>query len=124
MNEYEYMIFAIKDFLKTFPRNIRFFFQRIIRGWDDSETWDLQYAFLKWFYPRIKRYKKVSIAFPADFTAKSWDQFQENLISRLEKAIKDYDLLGEMSFDEEEAHFNEVTEIIKIIFDHLRDFGW
>lgn len=33
-------------------RIMKFFYQRITRGWDDSETWDLDTEFYKWIYPR------------------------------------------------------------------------
>jgi hypothetical protein len=39
--------------------NVRRFFQKIIRGWDDSETWNLDHSFYKWFYTRLKRYIEV-----------------------------------------------------------------
>lgn len=36
--------------------------QRIKRGFDDSETWDLTGTIVKFTLPRLKRYKEISIA--------------------------------------------------------------
>jgi hypothetical protein len=38
-------------------RSWKFLFQRVFRGWDDSETWSLDYTFYKWALPRFKRFR-------------------------------------------------------------------
>lgn len=42
-------------------RSLRFFLQRAFRGWDDSETWAVDYYVSKFTLPRLKRYKKINI---------------------------------------------------------------
>ena len=61
-------------------RSIRFFFQRIFRGWDDSETWSLDYPIAKFILPRLKRFKELNDAFPLDTTPESWDEELDEMI--------------------------------------------
>ena len=44
--------------LKIIKRNIKFWFQRRIRGWSDDETWNLDCEFIKWVNSRFKKYKE------------------------------------------------------------------
>lgn len=43
-------------------REVKFFYQRRIRGWDDSETFSLDHSLAKLILPRLKAYKKFSSA--------------------------------------------------------------
>jgi len=58
-----------KDHLcpKMLKQKIIFFFQRKIRGFDDSETWNLDITFYKWLYPRLKRFAKVVQVYPTTY---------------------------------------------------------
>lgn len=118
------LTFRIKEFFRTLPRTFLFFLQRIFRGWDDSETWDFQEAFLRWALPRLKRVRKISIAYPPCYTPESWDQFQADLIRRIENLLKDFQRLGEMTLDEEEKFFAEMDDVIKTVVDNFRNFSW
>jgi hypothetical protein len=51
-------------------RSIKFFFQRVYRGWDDSETWDLFESVSTYIIPRLKEYQKCSIGVPVSLIAK------------------------------------------------------
>ena len=37
---------------------VHFFFQRRIRGFDDSELWSLDYTILRFILPRLQRYRE------------------------------------------------------------------
>lgn len=41
-------------------RSIKFFFQRLFRGFDDSETWSLDSSLSRLILPRLKRYKELA----------------------------------------------------------------
>lgn len=116
--------FRIKEFLRESSRSIKYFFQRVFRGWDDTETWCLQYEFIKWLFPRLKRFKKISIAYPCCYTEQEWDEFLQNLIDKMEVALKGYENLGEMSLDEEEEFLKEIDYLLETIFMHMKLFGW
>ena len=65
-------------FFYLIKRNIRFFFQRLFRGWDDSETWSMDITFYKWLEPRLKRFQELNFAYPCYPnkypTFESWDE--------------------------------------------------
>lgn len=103
---------------------IKYFLQRVFRGWDDRETWDLEFEFLCWIYPRLKRFKQISIAYPINFTEKEWDNFLEQLLQRIEKVILNYNRLAELSLEEEEDVMKEKEKVVQIIADNLKNFGW
>ena len=76
-------------------RKIKFFWQRLTRGFDDSETWSLDYTFFNWLLPRLKRFREVSCAHPCDMTYEEW-------IKELDDAIDDLKILKEsIGFGEE-----------------------
>lgn len=47
--------------IRTIKRDIKYWFQRRIRGWSDDETWNLDYEFIKWINSRFKKYKEKAI---------------------------------------------------------------
>ena len=47
--------------IRTIKRDIKYWFQRRIRGWSDDETWNLDYEFIKWVNSRFKKYKERAI---------------------------------------------------------------
>lgn len=70
---------------------IKRFFQRIIRGWDDSDTYSLDDTFYKWLLPRLKRFKELNICYPIDEkypTFESWDDELNDRIIELDLIIK------------------------------------
>jgi hypothetical protein len=71
------------------PRSIKFFWQRITRGWDDSDTWDLRLANAKFFVPRLKRFKELNICIPEGLTSEEWDGILDEIIWMFELNIND-----------------------------------
>ena len=47
--------------IRTIKRDIKYWFQRRIRGWSDDETWNLDYEFIKWVNSRFKKYKEKAV---------------------------------------------------------------
>lgn len=68
--------------MRLIKRKFKHIWQRKVRGFDDSETWDLGFTFAKWFAPRLRRFKEVTIAFPGNFN--SMDEWQAVLQEMLE----------------------------------------
>jgi hypothetical protein len=56
-----------KIWYNRLKRNLPFWVQRRTRGWDDSETWSLDYSFACWFVPRLARYREITIGIPGAF---------------------------------------------------------
>lgn len=45
----------------TKKRDIRFLYQRLTRGWDDGDTFSLDYSVAKLIAPRLRRFKEITI---------------------------------------------------------------
>jgi len=78
--------------LYFFKKEIRFFFQRIWRGWDDSETWNLDKEIDEFVYFRLKRYFKLTNMAPpfivregkdVQLTEKEWDLIKRKILYSL-----------------------------------------
>lgn len=81
-------------------RSIKYFFQRLVRGWDDRETWNLDFEFYKWLYPRLVRFKKISLTVPPNKTAKEWDIELNTILDLIELYLLD-----------EESFFSDKREV-------------
>lgn len=68
-------------------RNIKFFFQKHIRGYSDDECYNLDYTFIKWINSRFKTYlKQVSGIVDLEyhtFTYKRKKYTQKEIIERI-----------------------------------------
>lgn len=74
-------------------RIIKHFFQRRFRGFDDSETWDLDSQFYKWLYPRLKRFTEITMAYPCSYeNPQEWKDELDKRVQQLEHLVK-YDEL-------------------------------
>ena len=47
--------------IRTIKRDIKYWFQRRVRGWSDDETWNLDYEFIKWVNSKFKKYKEEAV---------------------------------------------------------------
>lgn len=65
-------------------RFFKFFWQRRTRGWDDSETWNLDYTIAKFALPRLKRFKELNCGYPGDLTEEKWDLILDDMIYALD----------------------------------------
>lgn len=84
--------------------------QRIVWGFDDSETWALDWSFYKWIYPRLKRFEKITQAYPINTTFKDWKK-------ELQKRVKQLDAI--LNIDE--FDFNDWSYIPKKEFSKLKE---
>ena len=58
--------------LKSIKRVVRFFFQRLTRGWDDSDLWSLDYSLAKLITPRLRLFAEHRGGHPACMTEEEW----------------------------------------------------
>ena len=49
----------MSDWLWKYWRPIKFLWQRLTRGWDDSDLWSLDFAIIKFTYPRLKAFREL-----------------------------------------------------------------
>lgn len=94
---------------------IRFFMQRRIRGFDDSETWALDDTFYQWILPRLKRFKELNSCYPDNKTFESWNEELAINIARLER-ISD-DVYSHESYD-------DIVEFNKWFCENVNHLWW
>lgn len=71
---------TIKYKLKLLKREVRFFYQRKTRGFDDSDMWNLDYSLAKLILPRLKLFRKQPAGYPNNLTAKQWQDILDEMI--------------------------------------------
>jgi hypothetical protein len=67
-----------------FKRACRYWWQRRTRGWDDSETWNLDAEIAGFIVPRLKRFKELNNGYPNGLTPEEWDARIDMMIAGLE----------------------------------------
>ena len=63
--------------------------QRLERGFDDSETWNLDCTIAQFILPRLKRFKEVLISHPMNITATEWNNILDKMIFAWEYLASD-----------------------------------
>ena len=71
-------------FKKFGKREIKFWWQRRTRKWDDSETWNLDMVVTKFTLPRLKRFREINAVSPEELTEKEWDSILNQMIFAFE----------------------------------------
>lgn len=89
----------------------KFKLQRKRRGFDDSETWNLDVTIAEFILPRLKVFKELNIAYPPSLTPEKWDEIIDTMIYSFEEIIK-----NDWSLDE------EVNRKIKLGLDNFREY--
>jgi hypothetical protein len=71
---------------RPWKRDVKFFWQRIARGWDDGDTLSLDHALGKLIAPRLKRFGDVRAGHPCDMTDEEWQQDIDKMVAAFEFA--------------------------------------
>lgn len=71
---------------RPFKRGIKFLWQRIYRGWDDSDIWSLDFTIAKFIAPRLKLLRKEEMGYPSNMTLESWNADLDKMIAAFEFA--------------------------------------
>lgn len=101
-------------------KSIKYFFQRLFRGWDDRETWNLDFEFYKWLYPRLKRFQEISITYPPD---KTWHQWNSE-IKWILKVLEIHILNEEIYFSESETIEKAKQEVNNWFIKNFNNLKW
>ena len=63
--------------------------QRIERGFDDTECWNLDTTILQFVLPRLKRFRECTIGYPSEFESlEAWTDCLDKMIDNIDKIIK------------------------------------
>lgn len=74
---------------------IRWFLQKLFRGYSDPEVWDLQWHTAKYVLPRLKKLRKIRHGFPAMLCeeGKTEEESDKEWGDILGKMIKAFELI-------------------------------
>jgi len=105
-------------------REIKHFFQRHIRGWDDSECWNLNYSFILWINSRAKVYlRQANEIVDLEFHKFTYNNKEYNQLELISKIIELSDWIissDDYPYEEEILNkTNELLDIFKLIFPSL-----
>lgn len=103
---------------KITKRDIKFFWQRLRRGWDDSDTWNLDCIVAKLVLSRLKRFKEVTNGYPADMTSEEWNQKINLMISSFEFYASD------RRFDCSPSEFDNAQLGLDLFAKHYSNLWW
>ena len=76
------------NFIRRIPREIKWFFQRAIRGWADCDTWSFDGYLSKIISQGLKRLKAHKMGYPSRYTEKEWDEVIDCMVRAFETAMK------------------------------------
>jgi len=101
-----------------------FVWQRRLRGWDDSDTWSLDWTVAKFILPRLKRFKELNDGHPNGFTEKSWDETIDKMIFAMEAvALGTWEFHGDNA-DENRIYWDEVQEGLDLFGKYFMGLWW
>lgn len=99
-------------------RAVRYWWQRRSRGWDDSETWSLDWKLATWLAPRLRRFRELKGCYPGDLTRETWNE----MLDEMSWAAEWYrDHAWDWTNREE---FERARRGWKLIADRLSDLWW
>jgi hypothetical protein len=116
-----YRIFNYVTNKARLKRDVRFLFQRLTRGWDDSETWSMDSSIAKLILPRLIRFKELHNGHPVDLTEAQWEQILTEIIWAFEwfASGKQYEVYPDYQMDLE-----VVNAALGLFAKYYRDLWW
>jgi hypothetical protein len=92
-------------------RSVRFLYQRLTRGWDDSVTWSLDIHLAGLILPRLKRFKELNThAYPNGLTPESWAEIIDKMIYAFEFTMNEDKMFGKFN----EAEYDRAKEGLQL----------
>lgn len=68
--------------------------QRVERGFDDSELWNLDMTIINFIYPRIKEFREIKYGYPGMLSSmEEWNEILDKIVDALDIYIKESDEL-------------------------------
>ena len=104
-------------------RTYRFWWQRGTRGWDDSDTWNLNNTMAHFILPRLKRFKEITICYPMNLTMEEWNAILDKMIFAFEYYHRDL-LDDDRSIDVRQEEWVRVQEGLMLFGQYYNDLWW
>lgn len=70
-------------------RRIKYLWQRLTRGWDDSDTWSLDSTIAEFVLPRLIRFKELNNGHPGNLTWDEWNNILDDMIWSMQAIVDD-----------------------------------
>ena len=77
-----------KELPKKDKRQKKWTEQRRKYGFDDTETWALDFTIAKFIVPRLKKFKEIKNGFPLGMSLEAWDKILDKMILAFELKTK------------------------------------
>jgi hypothetical protein len=65
-------------------RQLKWFYQRLTRGFDDRELWDLNLTMAKFVLPRLKAFRSCTRCHPCHLTERQWHAELDTMVEAFE----------------------------------------
>ena len=105
--------------MKEIKRRLRWFWQRRKRGFDDRDTWNLDYIFAEFMLPRLEAFKGLNNWYPANTTEVEWDEVLDDMIHAMRFHA------GKFDFDEPDVrNYERVKRGRKYMGEYFADLWW
>lgn len=109
----DFVSYVKKRDVSLLKREWFFFWQRLTRGWDDSETWNLQLEMNEFMYPRVKRLFEVTIFAPpydSDLDRRLTEEEFETIKEKILYSLKTNRLNNKKAFDLYPEEYKKIKE--------------
>ena len=96
--------------LKGYIKHFAWYWQRIVKGYDDSETYSFFYDHTEWVLPRLKRFQELKFGYPPSLSEEEWDDIIDRMIVAFELIIEedmDFDPYEETRFENRRKQIEE-----------------
>lgn len=103
-------------------REMKFWWQRRTRGWDDSETWSLAEPIARFIAPRLRRYREISYVYPYSATLDEWTRDLDLMIFAFDTIANDVD--GSRDWQDDPAVSLKVKYGLKLFTKRYLDLWW
>lgn len=102
----------------------RHWWQRRVRGWDNSDTWSLDWTMAKFILPRLKLFKEVNNGHPSELTEEEWDATIDKMIFAMAAVADGSWNYHDEDIEETRAHWDKVQEGLELFGKYFRDLWW
>lgn len=106
-------------------RKEKFRKQRLSRGFDDTELWNLDLTFAKFMLPRLKEFRKKTCSYPSELNnIDEWNKILDEMIEGLQLWTKHFD--WDFSSDQNTRNGNhlKVETALNHLAKYFRDLWW
>ena len=119
-------LYRIKNAFWNAYRVIKFGFQRMFRGYDNSDCWAFKWRFIDKNYKILNHFIKTHVSYPCNMTEKEWEDILQEMCKHLymmdEDNVAEYLKVGrpkgwepaiDSVYEIMEKHKNEFFDLMK-----------